>query len=240
MTESVKCVVIGDSGIGKSSLIITFCSGWFPKDYIPIETNNFSKTILFQNNPVDIKPFDTLSQPKYEEVRSLTYEGTDVFIICFSLVEPQSLENVASKWVKEAHDFSSEAPIILVGLKKDLRDSFTEDPNNTNLSPIPTNDGQSTKARIGAYEYIECSSLNNSNVNEVFVSAMMAVSYQSHQDESEDSTASESANANAGPSESESTSQSASAKTGSSESKSTTESDGNKEAKQPQTPCNLL
>ncbi|KAH0787313.1 rac-like GTP-binding protein 5 [Histomonas meleagridis] len=238
MNESIKCVVIGESEVGKSSLIITFCSGWFPKDYIPVETNNFSKTILFQNNPIDIKPFDTLSQSKYEEVRSLIYDGADVFIICFSLIEPQSLERVSTKWAKEVHDFNSEAPIILVGLKKDLRDTFVEDPNNPNIKPIPTKDGQAMKECIGAYKYIECSSLTNTNVDDVFLSALAAVS---HQEESDDSTVSESANAKTGPSESDSTSQSATAKTGSSESKSINENEQKKEQEnQHQTSCNLL
>ncbi|KAH0792743.1 ras-related C3 botulinum toxin substrate 3 [Histomonas meleagridis] len=191
MVESVKCTVVGDSQIGKTSLIVTFCSGWFPKDYIPTETNNFSKTILFDDNPIDIRPFDTMSQEEYEEIRSITYEGTDVFIICFSLIEPKTLESVESKWIKEAHDFSEEAPIVLVGLKKDLRDSFVEDPNNTELKPIPIKDGQAMKEKIGAYDYIECSCLTKSNIDKVFETALKAVTHQSQQDEGEESEPSE-------------------------------------------------
>lgn len=53
----------------------------------------------------------------------------DVFIIAFSLVNRVSLENVVSKWVPDVREYAPNAPIILVGTKKDLVDAPEEAAN---------------------------------------------------------------------------------------------------------------
>ena len=62
----------------------------------------------------------------------------DVFLICFSLVNPASFENVRAKWVLEARHHCPQVPIILVGTKLDLReDKETIDKlKETRLAPI--------------------------------------------------------------------------------------------------------
>ena len=49
----------------------------------------------------------------------------DVFLICFSIVEPASLENVTAKWYPEIQHHCPNVPIILVGTKSDLREDET-------------------------------------------------------------------------------------------------------------------
>ena len=56
--------------------------------------------------------------------RPLSYPQTDVFIICFSIVNPSSFENVRAKWYTEIKYYCPETPIILVGTKVDLRDDL--------------------------------------------------------------------------------------------------------------------
>ncbi len=53
----------------------------------------------------------------------MSYNNVDVFLVCFSLVNSTSLNNVAQKWVPELKNYARRVPIILVGLKKDLRDN---------------------------------------------------------------------------------------------------------------------
>jgi small GTP-binding protein len=55
-------------------------------------------------------------------IRPLSYSNVDVFLLCFSLVNPTSLNNVTEKWCPELKKYARKVPIILVGLKKDLRD----------------------------------------------------------------------------------------------------------------------
>jgi GTPase SAR1 family protein len=61
-------------------------------------------------------------------------------------------------------------PIILVGLKSDLRNNQTASQNL--ISPMK---GEEVSARIGAFHYAECSALSNEGIVQVFEQAARAV-----------------------------------------------------------------
>ena len=54
-------------------------------------------------------------------MRPLCYPGTDVILLCFSVVRPTSLLNVRDKWLPEIRKYMSKVPIVLVGTQTDLR-----------------------------------------------------------------------------------------------------------------------
>ena len=57
-----------------------------------------------------------------EKVRLLSYRDTHIFVVCFSVVKPESFENVSKVWMKELNGHGPpRATIILVGLQGDLR-----------------------------------------------------------------------------------------------------------------------
>ena len=45
--------------------------------------------------------FDTAGQEEYDRLRPMAYTDTDVFIVCFSMVDRDSLENILNKWAPE-------------------------------------------------------------------------------------------------------------------------------------------
>ena len=54
-------------------------------------------------------------------LRPLSYPDTHVLLLCFSISCPDSLENIPERWVQEIKHFCPRVPVLLVGLKKDLR-----------------------------------------------------------------------------------------------------------------------
>mgnify|MGYP002476107078 FL=1 len=95
---------------------------------------------------------------------------TDVFVICFSLVSPESLENVEKLWVPEIRYSYPDTPYILVGLKSDLRDGFSEHADelrSQGWEPITRQQGEEMKERIHAQDYLECSAKTGNNVQDV-------------------------------------------------------------------------
>ena len=62
------------------------------------------------------------TQEDYDRLRPLSYPQTDVFLVCFSVANPTSFENIRSKWWPEIQQHAPGCPFILVGTKGDLRD----------------------------------------------------------------------------------------------------------------------
>lgn len=58
MATPLKCVVVGNHGIGKTTLLITYTSGQFPLEYIPILWENFSKTLQFNDKDIQFILWD--------------------------------------------------------------------------------------------------------------------------------------------------------------------------------------
>ncbi|XP_065920192.1 ras-related C3 botulinum toxin substrate 1-like [Dysidea avara] len=59
----------------------------------------------------------------FDSLRPVAYPETDVFLMCFSLVDPNSYENIKELWHPEIRHFCpNSTPLVLVGTKLDLRD----------------------------------------------------------------------------------------------------------------------
>ena len=100
--RSIKCVVCGDGEVGKTGLLITFTTSSFPSHYLPTVFDSFSKDLEVDGTSVTLNLWDTAGQEEYARLRTLSYPGTDVFIICFSLVSPSSLDNVRDSVVSNS------------------------------------------------------------------------------------------------------------------------------------------
>eukprot|EP01100_Stratorugosa_tubuloviscum_P012590 TRINITY_DN601_c0_g1_i2.p1 TRINITY_DN601_c0_g1~~TRINITY_DN601_c0_g1_i2.p1 ORF type:complete len:409 (-),score=153.47 TRINITY_DN601_c0_g1_i2:2-1228(-) len=126
--KSMKVVVVGDGAVGKSCFLIAYTTNSFPNDYVPTVFDNFSANIVFNGLTLNLGLWDTAGQEDYDRLRPLSYPGTDVFLLCFSVVSPSSLENCKTKWIPELRHHMPDTPIVLVGLKTDLR---SREPTNS-------------------------------------------------------------------------------------------------------------
>ncbi|XP_014805960.1 PREDICTED: rho-related GTP-binding protein RhoQ [Calidris pugnax] len=121
--------------------------------------------------------YDTAGQEDYDRLRPLSYPMTDVFLICFSVVNPASFQNVKEEWVPELKEYAPNVPFLLVGTQIDLRD----DPktlarlNDMKEKPISVEQGQKLAKEIGAYCYVECSALTQKGLKTVFDEAIIAI-----------------------------------------------------------------
>ncbi|ELP86198.1 Rho GTPase, putative [Entamoeba invadens IP1] len=179
----VKCVVVGDGAVGKTCLLISFTSNVFPNEYIPTVFENYNTVLMVDDMKVNLGLWDTAGQEEYDRLRPLSYPGTSVFLLCFSVISPASLDNISGKWKPEVEQHCPDAPIILVGTKMDLR----EDPNcvekmrNMGIEPIFIERGSQTAQEIGAVKYLECSALTQQNLKLVFEEAVRAYVTKSSQ-----------------------------------------------------------
>jgi small GTP-binding protein len=124
--KHIKCVVVGDGAVGKTCLLLSYTTNAFPGEYIPTVFDNYSANVMVEDQQINLQLWDTAGQEDYKKLRPLSYPQTDVFVICFSLVAPTSLENVQNMWIPEVKEHCPTCPYILVGMKSDLRDQFSQ------------------------------------------------------------------------------------------------------------------
>lgn len=110
-------------------------------------------------------------------MRPLSYPGTHVFVMCFSVVNPSSYDNVSSKWAVEINEHNPSTPIILCGTKVDLREDkkAVEELRSQGQDVITFKMGEKKAKEIGAVKYCECSAKTGEGLKEVFDEAIKAV-----------------------------------------------------------------
>jgi small GTP-binding protein len=176
--KHIKCVVVGDGAVGKTCLLLSYTTNAFPDEYIPTVSGNYSANVMVEDQQIDLQLCDAPGQEYYKNLRPLSYPQTDVFVICFSLVSPTSLENVRNIWVPEVEKHCPSTPYILVGMKYDLREQFSrhaEEYTSKGWEPVPGSKAEDMKKAINAQAYIECSARIQYNVKEVFETAIKVV-----------------------------------------------------------------
>ena len=108
-------------------------------------------------------------QEDYDRLRPLSYPGTDIFLICFSVVSHASFSNVKSKWWPEVTHHCSKATLMLIGTKVDLRDDpeTIEKLRSKGQQPISWEQAEQMARDIKAVSYMECSALTQKGLKQV-------------------------------------------------------------------------
>lgn len=172
MSQTIKCVFVGDGAVGKSCLLISYCLKKFPEEYVPTIFDNYSVSLRIGEQNVNFLLFDTAGQEDYDQIRPLSYPQTNVFVICFSLCSYSSFQNITEKWIPEIQVYSPNTPFIIVGTMSDLRDF-----------PQTKEQIEEQIFQMGGSKYIECSALVGLNVQMVFKEAIMCTFNNSFNDE---------------------------------------------------------
>ncbi|KAG8737055.1 GTP-binding protein Rho1 [Ceratobasidium sp. 414] len=169
--------------------------------YAPTVFENYVADVEVDGHRVELALLDTSGLEDYHRLRPLSYPDSHVILICFSIVDPDSLDDVKEKvrstvssalplgghqligavaqWIGEVMHFCPGLPYILVGCKKDLRHDpeIIEYLRKTNQCPVTTEQGEQVAQKIGARHYLECSALTGEGVREVFQYAVQETLY---------------------------------------------------------------
>eukprot|EP01088_Endostelium_zonatum_P000567 TRINITY_DN1080_c0_g6_i1.p1 TRINITY_DN1080_c0_g6~~TRINITY_DN1080_c0_g6_i1.p1 ORF type:complete len:200 (-),score=50.65 TRINITY_DN1080_c0_g6_i1:15-614(-) len=180
--QEVKCVVVGDGAVGKTCMLISYTENKFPKEYVPTVFDNYEAQILVEGKEVKFSLWDTAGQEGYARIRTLSYPKTDIFLLCFSVVNPYSFENVKETWLPELRHHCPQVPIILVGTKVDLKEDekTLDDLKRAGQTAITNEQGQKLAAEIKAIRYLECSALTRKGLKNVFDNALTSVVCEEH------------------------------------------------------------
>jgi GTPase SAR1 family protein len=104
----------------------------------------------------------------------MSYPDTDVFLVCFSVVDPESFKNALSVWLPEVRENAPDAQYILCGTKFDLREDgqTIDELHRSGQDSIPTDIGSLAAKECGCAGYIECSAKQMRGIRAVPSSAI--------------------------------------------------------------------
>ncbi|XP_061974390.1 ras-related protein RABF1 isoform X2 [Populus nigra] len=151
----VKLVLLGDSGVGKSCIVLRFVRGQFdPTSKVTIGASFLSQTIALQDSTtIKFEIWDTAGQERYAALAPLYYRGAAVAVIVYDITSPETF-NKAQYWVKELQKHGSpDIVMALVGNKADLHEK--------------REDGIEYAEKNGMF-FIETSAKTADNINQLF------------------------------------------------------------------------
>ena len=71
VTESIKCVVVGDACAGKTALIIAYGEGRFPTEFVPTVSDSYDGKVEYDGKEIQLNIWDTSGMQEYEYIRQL-------------------------------------------------------------------------------------------------------------------------------------------------------------------------
>ncbi|KAJ6563325.1 P-loop containing nucleoside triphosphate hydrolase protein [Mycena vulgaris] len=147
--QTVKCVVVGDGGVGKVSRTNLKVS------------DNYAVPMMSEKDAFTLALFDTAGQEYYDRLRFLSYPQTDIFLVCFSVMSPASFESVRGKWFLEVDHHCPGVPRLIKFARQ-------------NQQPITSDRGERLARELGAQRYVECSALTQQRLKNVIDRALWA------------------------------------------------------------------
>lgn len=118
-----KTIIVGNPGVGKTSITLRFATGVFKSRYLPTIGVEFSvKDIEVKGQHIKLQLWDTGSHDRFSYIRPMYYRGSYGVLVVCDLANKQTLKEL-DKWFTEVYSNTEEViPAILIGNKADLGD----------------------------------------------------------------------------------------------------------------------
>ncbi len=131
--KSLKIILIGDGGAGKTSLVNRFIHKTFSSIYkttIGVDISPFNAITTKSKKSIRFVLWDMSGQTHFKRFRSRFYSGTSGAIIVYDLTNASSYRNVQT-WMKECQDnIHKSVPMIILGNKADLTELLVDHPRS--------------------------------------------------------------------------------------------------------------
>lgn len=155
----VKLVLLGDSGVGKSCIVLRFVRGQFdPTSKVTVGASFLSQTLALQDSStIKFEIWDTAGQERYAALAPLYYRGAGAAIVVYDITSPESFSK-AQYWVKELQKHGNpDIVMALVGNKADLHENRS----------VSSQDAREYAEKNGMF-FIETSAKTADNINQLF------------------------------------------------------------------------
>ena len=156
-----KLILIGSSGVGKTSILQRYIQKIFNDDYTcTIGVDFFMKSLKIDDKLIKLQLWDTAGTEKFKSITTGYYRGANAAFIVFDLTSRKSFESV-SEWIENYYKYSNpdyERHVILIGNKSDLKNER-----------IITEDEIDDFVKLNKIKYFETSAKSGENIDESFL-----------------------------------------------------------------------
>ena len=154
----MKLLIVGDSGVGKSCLLLRFADDSFTPSFIATIGIDFKiRTIELEGRRVKLQIWDTAGQERFRTITTAYYRGAMGILIVYDVTDEKSFENVRG-WLESVKEHASEGvQLILVGNKAD----------DENSRVVSKERGESLAKECGM-PFLEASAKSGEGVEEAF------------------------------------------------------------------------
>ena len=151
----LKILILGDSGVGKTSILIKYINNKFDESHIAtIGVDYMDKTIKYKNINIKLQIWDTSGQEKFRSIARNFYRNSDAIFIVFDLNNKDTYDSI-KQWINDVEEYCPNIKKILLGNKSDLEKNVSEE--------IIKN-----FAKENNLQYFETSAKNGTNIKEAF------------------------------------------------------------------------
>ena len=155
---SQKVVFLGDSGVGKTSLIHRFIDDKFNADYkVTLEFNFFIKDIITPGTQSSLQIWDIAGREQFSRLTETYLDGARGAVLVYDVTQPKTFQSI-SFWLNQLQKHSRNIPFILVGNKIDL----------IGVVRVISEEGKNLATKIKAYNFFETSAKSGVKVQEIF------------------------------------------------------------------------
>ncbi|XP_075050985.1 rho-related GTP-binding protein RhoH [Mixophyes fleayi] len=165
--NAIKCVLVGDAAVGKTSLLVRFTSESFPDTYRPTVYENTGVDVFMDGVQISLGLWDTAGDDAFKSIRPISFQHADIVLLCFSVANHSSFLNVRNKWIAEVKSHLPHIPVLVVATQTDQREV-----SHLRVPCISSADGKQLAQDVRAKGYLECSALSNRGVAQVFECAV--------------------------------------------------------------------
>jgi len=154
-----KLLLIGDSGVGKSCLLLRFADDTYTESYISTIGVDFKiRTLELDGKTVKLQIWDTAGQERFRTITSSYYRGAHGIIVVYDVTDQESFNNV-KQWMNEIDRYANEkVNKMLVGNKCDL----------TSKKVVNADEAKAYAKTLGI-PFLETSAKDSTNVEQAFI-----------------------------------------------------------------------
>ena len=160
--KEIKILLLGDSGVGKTSIFHRYCKKQFEENKTAtVGADILTKEITYKNESYKIHIFDTAGQERFRSITSSYFHMSDYYFVIFDLTNKNSLDSIPD-WLQQLKKEKENPKYIILGNKDDIKkNQIPNEEINKTLDNLGT-------IKINKENFLRVSAKSGKNIDEAF------------------------------------------------------------------------